>query len=514
MPRISNVLNNDLLHAIIPELRTEIKLLAAGRSTLNSDFLPAYEHLKTRFAEFYDLPSPKTFTWQQFEYFLDINEFDHQLMLGPVLRQIMFDVMNTCEVEKFQEFVSEDDIEIYIDELTNIQSDGQYTPMGSDALFNFVADFFGYPIISHLRLGELKAPQDIMQYSAQTGRQPIHLYFDGKGMETGHVERVADPHDSYDFEHDESAVLAKVADLFRKKTLIHTKIGFALLTRYAHMIYDNSTYPDDNFSTTYAQFEVTLNQVSLFFDKIYEEGKFAKRAYAELGEPNQGTIDILDYWADLVSPISSDSNMGTYEEEPEELEKILFTPERPGKPSSLSFDNGTILSSIHGNSDSKLLDTPKRSETSASTRGIFPNPNRSTSSKKRDFLKISKPLFDSDSEDGIQGPHHRNRYEKLNFRSNLPATVPAELSSFWLRTMQFCLVLGGVCAIIALITCPPVATALGLTTMLGGTATEIATTATFLAGTSTLMAASIFAVRKILGEDNLPTTTPNLGMSR
>ena len=56
------------------------------------------------------------------------------------------------------------------------------------------------------------------------------------------------------------------------------------------------------------------------------------------------------------------------------------------------------------------------------------------------------------------------------------------------------------CAVIAVLSCPPVAAALGLATVFGVAVSDIAVTATFLAGTSVLLAASMFAVKQTMDD--------------
>ena len=84
---------------------------------------------------------------------------------------------------------------------------------------------------------------------------------------------------------------------------------------------------------------------------------------------------------------------------------------------------------------------------------------------------------------------------------SLSAKTPSQLNTyFWLRAIQGCLAIGGVCAVIAVLTCPPVAAALGLATVFGVAVSDIAVTATFLAGTSALLAVSLFAVKQTMDD--------------
>jgi hypothetical protein len=78
---------------------------------------------------------------------------------------------------------------------------------------------------------------------------------------------------------------------------------------------------------------------------------------------------------------------------------------------------------------------------------------------------------------------------------------PAEIhSDFWWKVIQGCLAVGGICGVIALLTCSPVAAALGVSKIAGIATTDIAVSATFLAGTSALLAGSLFAIRKIFDQ--------------
>ena len=67
-------------------------------------------------------------------------------------------------------------------------------------------------------------------------------------------------------------------------------------------------------------------------------------------------------------------------------------------------------------------------------------------------------------------------------------------SSFWLLAIQSCFAIGGVCAVIALVTCPPVAAALGLTTILGVAVSDITVTAMYAVSAAALFATGLFAV--------------------
>ena len=73
---------------------------------------------------------------------------------------------------------------------------------------------------------------------------------------------------------------------------------------------------------------------------------------------------------------------------------------------------------------------------------------------------------------------------------------PPENSSFWLRVMHCLAISGGVCAMVALLTCPPFAAALGLSTLCGVGINAISVTAGLLAGTSALFALGLFAATR------------------
>ena len=107
----------------------------------------------------------------------------------------------------------------------------------------------------------------------------------------------------------------------------------------------------------------------------------------------------------------------------------------------------------------------------------------------------------------LVGQVHRSHSVRANLSKSLPfvhnapevmqPSIPPANAYFWLRAMQCFLALGGICAIVALLTCPPVAAAYGITTLFGVAATEIAVTATCIAGASALLAASMFVAHKL-----------------
>lgn len=72
-------------------------------------------------------------------------------------------------------------------------------------------------------------------------------------------------------------------------------------------------------------------------------------------------------------------------------------------------------------------------------------------------------------------------------------------ANFWLRAMQFFLILGGIMAIVALLTCAPAAAALGVKSVLGVAAQDISATATFGALTSLLTGVGLYAARQMSG---------------
>lgn len=117
----------------------------------------------------------------------------------------------------------------------------------------------------------------------------------------------------------------------------------------------------------------------------------------------------------------------------------------------------------------------------------------------------------SDEEGSYDSQIRRPVSKKLftEHTSKQPLSPPVN-SFFWLRAMQACFAIGGLCAIVALLTCPPVATALGLSTVLGVTVSDITVTATFVATSSALLAASFFAMRQTM-DDPVQAPRPALG---
>ena len=163
--RISGVLNNCPLHVLTPELRAEIVLLANGCSTLSPDFIPNYEVFKTKFAEFYQI-NPSSFSWENFAACIkDHNDFDLQMILGPVLRSVLAEKMrkdqeNTVLYQAADERFCDADIDDFIDYKTQIQENGRYASLSPDEMFTFVAGPLGLAVKYHQEGQDRQFPED------------------------------------------------------------------------------------------------------------------------------------------------------------------------------------------------------------------------------------------------------------------------------------------------------------------------------------------------------------------
>ncbi|MGV3740670.1 MAG: hypothetical protein ACO1N3_05220 [Gammaproteobacteria bacterium] len=526
-PRITHILNNGPLHVLTPELRQEIKLLARDQSNLKPQFMPAYEALKRRFAEFYEFSSPETFSWQQFAALVDsCSLFDLQLVLGPVLRSVMLDTMEANKA-KLVGYVEEgNDVDSTITEYTTLLEDGCYAFLHPDLVFTFLTGSLGFSMVYHYsdsdtsRLPDLEYPELI---NLLEGRPCIDLYH-FKETKDYYWERAANETELEDYEQDEYTHLRDVAKIFGAQTLTDTKIGFELLRLYMQMLAHAVDNPDEDSTANCDAFHLTVTQVRQFlFNHQYLPKEQALRFLGQITKYARIIIDKTpesehaDY--DLVVQAilnQRDPRSRNYKfplkQQPtaEQLEiagKIL-PAKAPLSPEVNTEDDDN--SSFYGSPCTYLTTTPNRPDSFS----VYPETNLSSQRKKRilstmensPLSEISVQLFPDEE------TKKRQDFSGISYTSNFHLSPTAGSSFFWWRTMQFCLVLGGACAIVALLTCPAAAAYLGLSSVLGVTTTEISVAATFLAGTSALVAASLFAVHKISNEGVPPSATQRLSV--
>ncbi|KTD11892.1 hypothetical protein Lgra_1350 [Legionella gratiana] len=226
-PKLSPVLNNCPLHAITPELKNEIikfKTIAPYDNGHNVD----YELLKNKFATFYGFP-PDTFTWSKFADVLEkYNEFDTQIIMGPVLREFMKDKMPGDEFVKMVAGANELPIEQHISNMTEINAHtARYESLSPDEVFGYVGKHLGFSIqyVKNDR-GEIShAPNPIAT---------IQMYHQGgiDGAKVGgHWERSNNTEEIVDVEQENDTQLTSLLPLLGNDNDINSH-GFGLLKKH------------------------------------------------------------------------------------------------------------------------------------------------------------------------------------------------------------------------------------------------------------------------------------------
>ena len=160
----------------------------------------------------------------------------------------------------------------------------------------------------------------------------------------------------------------------------------------------------------------------------------------------------------------------------------------------------------------KIIETHSSSASSGNGASAFISVPTKSSGSREPFLYLtpksknpsSQTTYDSPS------PNQRSRDSVQHHTTNdgtpplNPNTTLEVTSSFWLLAIQSCFAISGVCAVIALVTCPPVAASLGLTTIFGVAVSDITVTAMYATGTAALFATGLFAT-------TCDSPTPNQG---
>lgn len=607
-PKISAALNNCPLHILTPELRSDIKRLAQNENEFPAQFRPAYDILREKFLAFYlpdiYLPDRKDIiSWAKFHDCLEsYNEFDIQILFGPVLRQIMADNMrnstqlrNTCEPGKEKDEISFK---------TSLQENGRYQSLSPDEVFIFVAANFGLNLT--YRQGDQMrsfpdAPIPGFDFEERPTVPMVHQGgVDGAGA-GGHWERTGDEASIEDYEQGLNAHLSLVAGLFRQDSLEVTQAGFELLRWHVGLVFAAPQHSLDDYSAFIGNFNLTTAQIEKFlYNRLWVPRPYsslflgltdkAREIIKKLPNPknidyDQGLCDLLA----LHQPGSKTYNVSTKQAFTPEQYQVALTLLTPAVPQILRHTHeGRNVWPLRANEISALQSIMNEyAQLIAYDQGLSdqlyklcnqPEIANNLSWAFIEFLN-SDPDFDKNATKELKGRVNNHSSERvavsttpcdvavenaasscsfscspLNFGklyadadaaysylngSFVPRNLFPECKSidhdrqnnifilankthlqpvaspwntyFWLRAMQVFLALGGVCAVIAVLTCPPVAAALGITTVFGVAASEIAVTATFLAGTSALLAASVFAVRLSEGEASPVTPLSKFG---
>lgn len=231
-PKLSAVLNNCPVHSFTPELRQEIRKIAAltgSGDPYPALFFDAYTSLKTHFAMFYQLEPVENFSWADFDHLLDsYNAFDIQILLGPVLRRAMANAM-TIDVDTTLILKPDDQsTEDFIASYTNLQTNGRYRTLPPDELYVFLGAQFGFNLSYHSEGNTRSFPEN--QSANFENRPHIHIFHSG-AVDGGdsHWERTLDASDRVDFSEEENTHLHLVAALFCYDSPDLSEVCFDLL---------------------------------------------------------------------------------------------------------------------------------------------------------------------------------------------------------------------------------------------------------------------------------------------
>lgn len=596
-PRISGVLNNCPLHALTPELRTEINLLANGGSTVSRDFMPAYELLKTTFAAFYEISS-SDFTWQVFDELLNKhNDFDLQMILGPVLRNVMAVQMREDQDKTNLALCADDNardmvFDTFIDYKTGIRADGRYASLSPDELFTFLAGPLGLAVVFHKDERREEYPNDPEQQSLFADRPRVEMFHQG-GVEGagagGHFERTQDTQNRIDYEQAHDVHLRIVAEFCKLDSPDITMIAMDLLRLYINIHVLALTSRDSDLNEMFHPFHVSVAQIEKYlYNRLYVSDDNAKVLLGDLTSETRALIDripaleAMDYDEGIHALLRAHLNdeavpvkRAPMSRHQYDIALTLLTPAVPQRQAhryrwspelssagiwALRANEISALRSVTNEyaehiifdeglsgplydlcnrpdiaqelmpeflcllaSDPYFIEKASPELQRVVTSQSLSNPHTPYSCEAFSMSGIYGAREDGSDEE--LGTHAENPYRKQTARKlfdghetglqlqeyswlGLPVSrrteddkrqaPPSQANTyFWLRAIQCCLAVGGVCAVIAVLTCPPVAAALGLTTVFGAAVSDVAVTATFFAGTSVLLAASMFAVKQI-----------------
>lgn len=170
-PRISAIMNNCLLHSITPELVLIIQQISQSNQPT-----PGYDLLKQLFVEFYQIKD--NFSWQDFSNLLNhYNPFDRQILFGPVLREYMAEILETCE-------------EGILDGRTKKQFNSEFLTLGDNGRYATLDPFATFHlVIKHLEIGMTVERHGIQRYISDETKHIIALKYVGADDFSYHFER-------------------------------------------------------------------------------------------------------------------------------------------------------------------------------------------------------------------------------------------------------------------------------------------------------------------------------------
>ncbi len=230
-PKLSAVLNNCPLHALSPEIKTEVLRYAADTDYSNIQD-EGYQSLKNCFAQFYGF-NPAVFSWVDFGKILDsYNAFDTQIILGPVLRSFMKESMYKEEMVGLIAAADNKPVEELITQFTEIDpNNGRYYSLAPDELYSYVAKHLGFNLTYHPQVGpsvDLKADGSIATIDL------FHQGGIGGAQVGGHWERTFNGAESDNVQIQESTQLNHIIPLLGQDPAVNS-FGIAYLKKHVNI---------------------------------------------------------------------------------------------------------------------------------------------------------------------------------------------------------------------------------------------------------------------------------------
>jgi hypothetical protein len=352
-------------------------------------------------------------------------DFDLQMILGPVLRDVMAENMRAEENQQLvlisrlgdEVYANDEDNNRFIPYKTQIQTDGRYASLSPDEMYVFVAKPLGLNV-AYVKDETIHYLAGNESGATETDGPLITMFHAGSNEGAaagGHFELTLDRDELIDCELESDVHLGVVAEFFKYGELDISEIGIKFIKSYIKIIQNLESLSPEEITTRLAILHLTAESLASAYDIHFQ-------THAGEHLKNQVSTRLANKRSENAQSISSTADA----------------------------DNNSVDSTNVDSPLVNMVDIDGQDET-----------------------------IDDFSHDLDQG--------------NRP---PPENSSFWLRVMHCLAISGGVCAMVALLTCPPFAAALGLSTLCGVGINAISVTAGLLAGTSALFALGLFAATR------------------
>lgn len=260
-PKLTAILNNCALHAITPEICAEITEYGRNEA-YDNQHNPHYLRLKDVFAEFYGFDVEK-FTWKHLDGILgQYNPFEQQVILGPVLRNLLKYFMreNTFATETFAQaeptaISVEDYIQLYTEPRDELL--GRYKPIGPYEVAVFFGTNLGLSIFYHQ--GNNADGEHVENEIAVV---EIFHSGDAEGIAGGHWERAADVRGCIDYQLDESTKLGFLLPLLGEHPVV-SQFGLELLKGYVLNAAINNERKLDRIKLSCSQIQQYLEKITV-----------------------------------------------------------------------------------------------------------------------------------------------------------------------------------------------------------------------------------------------------------